>query len=199
MLFETLKTPAGQHLTLAQYVEAMPEGQKDILYLIGESREQLENSPYLESARAAGHDVLLLTDPVDEFFVQGLGRYKEKTLTAVDRATPAGEVDAAQKERYAKLLDTLKAKLPEVAEVRLSTRLKDSAVCLVAAEHGMSAHLERLMARHGREVGENKRVLEINGSHPLLEKMLALPGEDPRLEGTPVCCTIRPSSPRDRG
>jgi molecular chaperone HtpG len=161
----------------------MPEGQKDILYLIGESREQLENSPYLESARAAGHDVLLLTDPVDEFFVQGLGRYKEKNLTAVDRATPAGEVDAAQKERYAKLLEALKAKLPEVAEVRLSTRLKDSAVCLVAAEHGMSAHLERLMARHGREVGENKRVLEINGSHPLLEKMLTLPGEDPRLEG----------------
>ncbi|MFQ3649705.1 MAG: molecular chaperone HtpG [Gemmataceae bacterium] len=182
MLFESLKTPAGQYLTLSQYVEAMPEGQKEIFYLIGETRQQLENSPYLEAARAAGHDVLLLTDPVDEFFVQTLNRYKDKPLTAVDRASPPGDVDSAQKERFAKLLESLKAKLPEVAEVRLSTRLKDSAVCLVAPEYGMSAHLERLMARHGREVGENKRVLEINGSHPLLEKMLALQADDPRLD-----------------
>ena len=182
MLFESLKTPAGKYVTLAEYVQAMPEGQKEILYLIGETRQQLENSPYLESARAAGQDVLLLTDPVDEFFVQTLQRYKEKPLTAVDRANSTTEVDAAQKERFAPLLQSLKAKLPEVADVRLSTRLKDSAVCLVASEYGISAHMERLMARHGREIGDNKRVLEINGSHPLLEKMLSLPADDPRLE-----------------
>jgi len=182
MLFESLKTPAGKYVTLAEYVQAMPEGQKEILYLIGETRQQLENSPYLESARAAGHDVLLLTDPVDEFFVQTLQRYKDKPLTAVDRANSAGEVDPAQKERFAPLLQSLKAKLPEVADVRLSTRLKDSAVCLVASEYGISAHMERLMARHGREVGDNKRVLEINASHPLVEKMLTLPVDDPRLE-----------------
>jgi molecular chaperone HtpG len=183
ILFESLKTPPGKTITLAQYVEAMSEGQSEILYLIGEKREQLENSPYLEGARAAGHDVLLLTDPVDEFFIHSLQKYKDKPLTAVDRATSTSDVDAALKERYAALLAALKAKLPEVEDVRLSNRLKDSAVCLVAGESAMSAHLERLMERAGRGVSESKRVLEINGNHPLLEAMLALPGDDARLEG----------------
>ncbi|MGL4554186.1 MAG: molecular chaperone HtpG, partial [Gemmataceae bacterium] len=183
LLFESLSTPAGQFTTLGKYVEAMPEGQKEVLYLIGETREQLENSPYLEAARAAGHDVLLMTDPVDEWFVQSLPRYKDKPLTAADRAAPAAAVADDEKAKFAKLVEALKGKLPEVADVRLSGRLKDSAACLVAGEHGLSAHMERLMARHGREVGESKRILEVNGAHPVMQALLKLPDGDARLEG----------------
>src|SRR5262249_7096096 len=89
LLFESLKTPAGQYTTLAKYVEAMPAEQKEIYYLIGEERDLLEHSPYLEAYRARGEDVLLLTDPVDEFLVPGLGEYRGKRLRAVDSAEAA--------------------------------------------------------------------------------------------------------------
>ncbi|HEY1379465.1 MAG TPA: molecular chaperone HtpG, partial [Gemmataceae bacterium] len=78
LLFESINTPAGQHVTLAQYVEKVPEGQKEIFYLIGEARELIEHSPYLEAFRKRGQDVLLLTDPIDEFMVPALHEYKGK-------------------------------------------------------------------------------------------------------------------------
>lgn len=188
LLFESMNTPAGQYTTLANYVENMPVSQKEVLYLIGETREQLENSPYLEAARAEGKDVLLLTDPVDEWFVQGLRQYRDHPLQAADRATPTSEIDQAEKEKYAKLLEALKGQLPEVGDVRLTARLKDSASCLVAEAGGLSAHMERLMARLGRdaEVPAIKRVLEVNGSHAVMQALLRLyekDASDARLEG----------------
>ncbi|MBY0232487.1 MAG: molecular chaperone HtpG, partial [Gemmataceae bacterium] len=118
-LIESLKTPRGQYTTLAKYVEAMPAEQKEILYLIGEAREPLENSPYLEQARAEGRDVLLLTDDVDEFLMAGLTTYKDRKFQAVDRAAPAGDVDADTKSKYASLLEKLKPLLPDAGDVRL--------------------------------------------------------------------------------
>ncbi len=188
-LFESMKTPAGQLTTLAKYVEAMPADQKDIYYLTGETREQLEVSPYLESFRAKGQDVLLLTDPMDEFMIPSLARYKDKNLKAVDRAEPGeSAVDATEKEKFAKLLDAIKSKLPEVSDVRLSTRLKESAACLVAGEGAMSAHLERLMQRWGKsdEFGPAKRILEVNPGHPAVQALNRLyekDTQDSRLEG----------------
>src|SRR5262245_63494947 len=169
LLFESANTPAGKYLTLAEYVAAMPQEQKEIYYLIGESRELLEHSPYLEGARAQGQDVLLLTDPVDEFMVPALGEYRGKRLVAVDRADLGGAKGKKPEgqEKFQKLFDFLKGKLPEVGEVRLSTRLRESAACLVAAEGAASAHLERLMQRLGRDdFGLAKRILELNGEHP---------------------------------
>jgi molecular chaperone HtpG len=189
LVFESMNTPAGQFTTLAKYVEAMPEDQKEIWYLTGETREQMVNSPYLEAYRAKGQDVLLLTEPVDEIALPGLGTYKGKTLKPVDRADSADSVDAALKEKYARLLDYLKGKLPEVSDVRLSGRLKESAACLVAAEGAMSAHMERLMQRWGKESelfgGSSKRVLELNAAHPAVEALLRIhekDANDPRLE-----------------
>ena len=96
---------------------------------------------------ARGEDVLLLTDPIDEFMLPGLRTYKGKTLQPVDRAAPSGDTVAeAEKQQYARLLEHLKGKLPEVSDVRLTARLKESAACLVT-EGGVSAHLERLMHR----------------------------------------------------
>lgn len=187
LLFESANTEAGKTTTFAEYVEKMPTDQTEIAYLIGESAEQLRRSPYLEAFRAKGRDVLLLTDPIDEFAIPQLGTYKGKKLVAADRgeAAGAGEVPAGDKEKFAALLAALKDKLPDVAEVRLTNRLTESAACLVAEAHGVSANMERLMERMGRDVGAAKRVLELNPAHATVEAVRALhekSATDPRLD-----------------
>jgi molecular chaperone HtpG len=188
LLFESANTEPGKYTTFAEYVEKMPQDQKEIYYLIGESADQLRKSPYLEAFRARGRDVLLLTDPVDEFAIPGLGAYKGKTLQAADRGeTGTGEtVSPETAEKFAGLLAALKSKLPDVADVRLSTRLTESAACLVADGPAVSAHLERLMERMGRDAGSNKRVLEINPNNAAVEAVRELHNRDtadPRIEG----------------
>jgi molecular chaperone HtpG len=187
-LFESLNTPAGKFTTLGEYVDKMPAEQKEIFFLSGETREQLVYSPYVESYRAGGQDVLLFTDPIDEFMVGALREYRGKTLKPVDRVEAGdGGADSALKEKYAKLLAALKEKLPEVADVRLTGRLKESAACLVAAEGSVSAHMERLLERWGKadSFGPARRVLEMNGTHPVVEALLRLfekDQHDPRVE-----------------
>ncbi|MCE9564139.1 MAG: molecular chaperone HtpG [Planctomycetes bacterium] len=188
LLFESANTEAGKFTTFAEYVSKMPADQTDIYYLTGESPEQLRKSPYLEAFRAKGRDVLLLTDPVDEFAIPGLNAYKGKPLKAADRGdTPTGdEVPADVKEQFAAVLGFLKEKLPEVADVRLTTRLTESAACLVADGAAVNAHLERMMERMGRDTGANKRVLELNPSNAAvkaLRELFAKDAADPRIEG----------------
>jgi molecular chaperone HtpG len=188
LLFESTKTEAGKLTSLAEYVERMPVSQEDIFYLTGESRGQLETSPYLESFRAKDQEVLLLTEPIDEFVMQSLPEYKGKKLKAADKGElDAAEVDESKKQSYGALLDFMKEKLPEVKEVRLSRRLKESAACLVAEEGAAGAHMERLMQRMGRaaDLPPPQRILEINADHPAVEaiqKLFARDAKDPRLE-----------------
>jgi molecular chaperone HtpG len=188
LLFESANTEPGKFTTFAEYVEKMPAGQTEIYYLTGESAEQLRKSPYLEAFRAKGQDVLLLTDPVDEFAIPGLDSYKGKRLQAADRGRPAGadEVPAEVREKFAALVSALKGKLPEVADVRLTTRLTESAACLVADAGAASAHMERLMERMGREAGGAKRVLELNPNNPAVEALRELHARnsaDSRIDG----------------
>jgi molecular chaperone HtpG len=169
LLFESTKTEKGKYTTLDDYLDRMSVSQDAIYYLIGESRALIEHSPYLESFRAKDQEVLLLTDPVDEFMVNAFFEYKGKKLRAVDKGElNAGDIDEAKKKQFQPLLDYMKGKLPEVKDVRLSNRLKESAACLVADEHEMSAHLERLMRQWGRleEAEGGKRILELNADHP---------------------------------
>jgi molecular chaperone HtpG len=179
-LFESMKTEPGKYLTLSAYVEAMPAEQSEIHYLIGETREQLAHSPYLEAFQAKGEDVLLLTDPIDEFMVPRLGEYKGKRFRAADRADRKETVPPVP-ERFTKLFEFLKSKLPEVSDVRLSTRLRESAACLVAAEGFASAHLERLMQRSGRanELRASQRILELNGEHSVVQAVAGLLEKNP--------------------
>lgn len=172
LLFESLKTKPGEYTTLAKYVEAMPAEQKEIHFLIGESRALIESSPYLESFKAKGEDVLLLTEPIDEFVTSALSEYKGKKLQAADR----GEVEKKEDTRFEGLLKVLGAKLPQVKEVRLSARLKESAAVLVTDEHAPSAHFERLMKRAGRsgELPQSKRILELNPDHPAVQSLNTL-------------------------
>jgi len=181
LLFQSTRTEPGKYTTLAEYVGRMPAEQKDIFYLIGESRETIDSSPLLEAYKAKGWEVLLLTEPMDEFLFPSLGQYKEKNFKAVDRAdteVPADE-QPADAERFKELLSFLKSKLPEVSDVRLTRRLKESASVLVADHNAMTAHYERLMHKLGRVEGESKRVLEINPVHPVVEAVKALHDKDP--------------------
>jgi molecular chaperone HtpG len=171
LLFESANTEPGKFITLAEYVEKMPVDQKEIHYLTGETAGQLRHSPYLEAFRAKGQDVLLLTDPIDEFAIPALGEYKGKRLRAADRAdtAPADDTPAEVKEKFAGLLEALKNQLPEVADVRLSKRLTESAACLVSEAGGMSAYMERLVERMGRHAAPARRVLELNPTNPAVE------------------------------
>ena len=182
LLFESTRTEPGKYLTLAQYALAMPADQKEIYYLIGDTRSEIENSPYLELFRSRGQDVLLLTDPIDEFVVSSLRKYKDRELKAVNQGElPVGGEELKEKiERHKGLLDYLKGKLDEVQDVRLSVRLKESAACLVAGEDGVTAHMERLMQRMGRgDLAPSKRVLELNPDHPAVTAMRELFARNP--------------------
>jgi molecular chaperone HtpG len=188
LLLESTKTEPGKFTTLAQHVERMPADQKEIYYLIGDSRELTEHSPYVEAFSAKGQEVLLLTDPIDEFAVQGLREYKGKALRAVDKGKlDLPDVAEEKKKAYQPLLDFVKEKLGDLQEVRLSNRLKESAACLVAEEGALGAHMERLMQRLGRgaELPPSKRILELNADHPAVEALRARfekDRSDPRLE-----------------
>jgi molecular chaperone HtpG len=185
LLFESTKTEPGKFTSLEQYVAGMKSEQHEIYYLIGESREMLEHSPYVESFRANDQEVLLLTAPIDEFVVQHLTEFKGKKLKAADKGTVAQTpVDEARKKTFQPLLDSLKEKLDEVKEVRLSSRLKESAACLVADEGDMGAHLERMIQRMGKghELAPAKRILELNPDHAAVQALQKIFAQDPKDE-----------------
>ncbi len=187
LLFASTKTDAGKFTDLASYIERMPGDQTEILYLSGDSREVMEQSPHLEGFKEKGWEVLLLSDPADEIVLDTLFDFKGKKFQAVDKGAQVGEkVTDEEKAKYQPLLDYLKEKLPEIKDARLTHRLKESAVCLVADAGQMSAQMERLMQRMGREAGgPAKRVLQVNPAHPLVqavEHRYSKDPADPRLE-----------------
>lgn len=168
--------------TLKEYVERMPSEQSAIYYLTGESRHTVENSPHLEAFKAKGYEVLYLVEPVDELVVQALPEFDGKKLQSVGKGTvqlgSESEKEEAEKalkeksENYADLLAALQKQLDEqVKEVRLSTRLTSSPVCLVGAEHDYSPQLERLLAQSQQNMPKQKRIMELNPTHPILTKL----------------------------
>jgi molecular chaperone HtpG len=191
LLFEHLKGEPGKGITLAEYVAALPEEQKDIFHLAGENRATLAHAPSLEAFKAKGWDVLLLTDPIDPFVIPGLPEYKGHPLKAADRHVP--EIPEAEKQKaeaaagaFQPLLEFFKTKLTGLQNVRLSSRLKESAACLVAAEDALDPHMEQLLARLGQGRGPSPRVLELNPEHPTIQALLVRYQADPkdaRLEG----------------
>ncbi|MEV4753772.1 molecular chaperone HtpG [Micromonospora sp. NPDC049559] len=176
--FATSRDPE-ELVTLQRYVERMKEGQEDIYYMTGESRSTIENSPHMEAFQAKGYEVLLLTDPVDEVWVDGVGEYEGKRLRSiakgqVDLDGPDAKSDDEpgldqQKEEFAPLLTWLTERLAEqVKEVRLSSRLTSSPACLVGDAQDMTPTLEKLYRAMGQEVPRVKRILELNPGHPLV-------------------------------
>ncbi len=162
--------------TLAEYVERMPQGQSDIWYLTGASREQIENSPALEAFRDRGWEVLYLTDPVDELVVQSVTEFEGKRLRSAGKGAvelEAGETKEAEadaKKEFEPFLEAIQKHLTTwVKEVRLSGRLTRSPAVLVVAEHDYSPQLERLLAQGRGEGVRQRRILELNPSHALVQ------------------------------
>ncbi|MDO3704484.1 molecular chaperone HtpG [Micromonospora sp. C28SCA-DRY-2] len=164
---------------LAGYVGRMKDGQSDIYYATGESRSMIENSPHMEAFRAKGYEVLLLTDPVDEVWVERVGQYDGRTLRSiakgqVDLDTEEEKKEAeAERERqrqdYADLLTWMGEALADsVKEVRLSSRLTTSPACVVGDAHDITPTLEKMYRAMGHEVPSVKRILELNPGHPLV-------------------------------
>ncbi|MCE1226004.1 MAG: molecular chaperone HtpG [Geobacteraceae bacterium] len=190
ILFQSTRTGEGEYVSLKEYVERMPEAQKEIYYITGEDKSALEQSPLLEAFNAKGFEVLFMTDPVDEWVVQSLHEYKEKKLKAVDRGDVDLDSEEEKKEKEKKqeeakkefgtLLELIKSRLEsKIKEVRFSNRLTDSACCLVADDFGMNANMERIMKAMNQAVPESKRVLELNPDHPILKVMAEMHKQNP--------------------
>lgn len=159
--------------TLADYVGRMKDGQDRIFYATGESRQLLERSPHLEAFKAKGYEVLLLTDPVDEVWVESVPEFDSHALQSVAKGeVDLGAADAADETDqgdFAELLTWLQQALDEhVKEVRLSTRLTSSPACLITDTFGITPQLARIYRASGQEVPVGKRILELNPEHPLV-------------------------------
>ncbi|WP_024794850.1 molecular chaperone HtpG [Tomitella biformata] len=170
--------------TLAEYVERMPEGQGQIYFMTGETRAQIEGSPHMEAFRAKGREVLILTDPVDEVWVDQVPEFDGKTFQSIakgevdldtEEERAAGENEREQRGRdFAELLTWLQETLDEqVKEVRLSTRLTESPACVVGDAFDMTPALEQMFRASGQEIPTAKRILELNPTHPLIEGLRA--------------------------
>jgi molecular chaperone HtpG len=167
---------------LKQYVSRMRTDQKDIYYITGENQEIVQKSPHLEIFKSKSIEVLFLTDPIDEWIVNDIYNFDGKLLKSVTQGNlDLGELGKEEQEakkksesKFKKLAEKIKNILADsVKEVRTTSRLKDSPACLVADENAMSAHMEKLMKSMGQGVPEQKRILEINGDHPILVNMNA--------------------------
>ena len=176
-------------VSLEEYVAAMKPGQEAIYTITGDNLDLVRKSPQLEGFRARGVEVLLMTDPIDEFWVTAIPTYKEKPFKSATRGgvdldkieASADQADEKKPEPPAKLgslIAIFKLALGEaVKDVRSSARLTDSAVCLVADEGDMDMHLERLLKQHRQLDNASKRILELNPSHRLIERLAASVGE----------------------
>ena len=187
-------TASDGWVSLAEYVARMKPGQDAIFTISGEHVEALRSSPQLEACRAKGVEVLLLADPIDDFWLPATPTYHDKPFRSLTR----GEVDLSKIESEAKdgeaagaeqeavhgaemdrLIALFKSQLGErVKDVRPSARLTDSAVCLVADEQSLDMRLERFLKLHQQLDELSKRVLEINPKHALIRRMAALAADE---------------------
>lgn len=167
---------AEEKTTLAQYVERMKEDQQHIYYMTGDSRATVENSPHLEALRAKGFEVLVLTDPVDEMWVDAVPGFEGKQFQSiakgqVDLETEEEKAQAEERKKdFADLLAWMGETLSDkVKEVRLSSRLTTSPACVVGDAHDLTPTLEKMYRAMGQELPPVKRILELNPTHPLVE------------------------------
>ncbi|MEV0373372.1 molecular chaperone HtpG [Streptomyces sp. NPDC050636] len=165
-------TAGDEPTTLADYVARMKDGQDKIYFMTGESRAQVENSPHMEAFRANEYEVLLLTDPVDEIWVEAVRDHDGKEFQSVARGTvdlPSEEEPSEERTgAYAAVLTWLNETLDDVKDVRLTTRLTSSPACLVSDADGLTPTLEKMYKAMGQEVPPVKRILELNPEHPLV-------------------------------
>lgn len=181
-------------VSLEDYKTKMKEGQKAIYYALGESREQIERSPVMEGLRAKGYPVLLMSDAVDNWTLGALTEVDGVPLVSASSSNldlSETEEDKSKRDAALPLLrNLLRVELQTwVSEVKVSSRLADSPLCLVVPEGGLQPYLERMLRGMSQAEGEgmplSKRLLEINPTHPL---MVAL---EKKLEGDPESADVK--------
>jgi len=168
-------------VSLDEYVKRMPLAQKEIYYAIGATRGLLDKSPHLEALKQRGFEVLLMTDGVDQWALEGLDKWDDKPFANaveadldLEAATDEDAAPAPSADEIAPLLERCKAVLGEhVSEVRASQRLRESPVCLVMPKGGLPPHIERLIRAQRGDLPTQKRILELNPTHPLIARLRA--------------------------
>ncbi len=166
-------------ITLNEYIESMGKKQKDIYFMTGDSYENIINNPSLEGYKSRDINVLILDDPVDSFWTSSTPSYQEKSFKSVTRGMDdLNKIDGEKKDdknekSVEPLINLLKEKLKEkVKDVRVSSRLTDSPVCLVSDEGAMDPQLEKILQQHNQlNQGLSLKVLEINPQHKLIKKL----------------------------
>ncbi|NOZ53581.1 MAG: molecular chaperone HtpG [Gammaproteobacteria bacterium] len=180
--FASTKTDSEvQDVSLADYIERMQDGQDVIYYITGDSFAAAKNSPHLEIFRKKGIEVLILSEPVDEWMVSSLVEFNGKKLESVtkgelDLGKLENEEEKKEKEEtnkaFESIIKQIKKTLGEqVKDVRITNRLTNSPACLVKDSDDMSANLERILKQAGQSVPSSKPIFELNPNHPLLEKL----------------------------
>ncbi len=175
------QSSSKQLITLHEYVENMPKKQKDIYFMTGDDYENILNNPSLEGYKSRKINVLILDDPVDSFWTSSTPQYKEKSLKSVTKGLDdLNKIDGKKKDNDSKdnkstepLIVLLKDQLKEkVKDVRVSSRLTDSAVCLISDENAMDPQLEKILQQHNQLNQEmSMKILEINPDHKLIKKL----------------------------
>ncbi len=175
--------------SLQGYIDRMKPDQEAIYYMTGETRAAVENSPHLEAFGDKGYEVLILCDPIDDVWLSSVPDYEDKKFHSAGKGEVELGSDEEQKkeeearqekqEAYGTLLERLQKEVGEhVKEVRLSSRLTTSAACLVGEAHDLSPQMEKLLGASGQSIPPQKRILELNPNHPVLEKLGAIFEED---------------------
>jgi molecular chaperone HtpG len=187
--FASTRAQTGEKMvSLDDYIENMVDGQKEIYYITGENANALRNSPQVEGFKSRGIEVLCFTDTIDDFWLQQVDAYKGYTFKSVTKgdidldtlgdSTPTPDADTDEQGdldtnlKHVKLIDEIGKILgAEVDGVRISKRLTDSPVCLVAPEGGVDMHMERVLKLQQNYDSQTKPVLEVNKDHPLIQKI----------------------------
>lgn len=186
--FESSAAEPGKLISLADYAGRMKEGQKDIYFINGPSREAIEAGPYVEAFRAGGYEVIYTYEPIDDFVLSNLGEYDGKKLVSADSAglelpAPGDEPgeEPLDSENTASLTNWLKEILGEkVSDVKSSSRLVDSPAIILNLNPMMTSSMQRVMQAANREFGAmGKKALEINTRHKLIKRLNKLREEDP--------------------
>jgi molecular chaperone HtpG len=174
-----------QDVSFADYVARMKHGQEKIYYASADSFPAAKNSPHLEVFRKKGIEVLLFTEPVDEWWLSSLTEFEGRKLASVAKGDLdlGALADAEEKQAQEKVADELKPLVEriktalgdKVKEVRVTHRLTDSPACLVVDEHELSGNLERMLKAAGQKVNKTAPILEINPAHPLIARLGAAP------------------------
>jgi len=184
LIFESSHSKEGMS-TLAEYLDRISEGQEVIYYVTGESRDKVENLPQMELLQDKGLEVIYCLDPIDEFVIDILGEYQEVKFKSVLRGDLELDDQEQEEESEVKeeLLEVIKEHLKgKVDDVRLSKRLKSSAVCLVSDEAGMSMSMERILQGMNQNLGKARRILEINPDHQVFSTIERLYEQDAESE-----------------